>query len=173
MFAVPDFALIARELDHAIHRLHRGVGQIRKLERCFQALKSKGDVACADEVLRDYIAHNPYHGSARGMALLYRAALRWDFSCAENCEPLLKRALAYIPSADRYSGYVLRGLNFVNDYRPEKPLFTTNHEVQNIVEPTWRALKQGTPEDVERAMRDLGSVLRGSGDALLRITDEE
>lgn len=140
-------------------------------ERLTRAMIFEGDSERADEALRSFVARYPFYGDARGMALIMRGALRVDLSIAEASRPFYLRAARELPPGNHWMRYVPIGVDFARQFRPERSLFTTDHDVQNTVESAWRQMKAANADDVERAMRNLGTVLRGDAGSLLRISD--
>jgi len=140
-------------------------------ERQVRALVLDGETSRADRALGEFIARYPFYRDAVGVALVMRGALRVDLSSASAAQPLYERAARELPPGHYFFQHVSNGLRYTAQYRPERSLFTTDHDVQSAVEGAWRQMKAANPEDVERAMRNLGGVLRGDASSLLRVSD--
>ncbi|MCW8132191.1 MAG: PQQ-binding-like beta-propeller repeat protein [Planctomycetota bacterium] len=149
----------------------RGAFEWAAAERAARAAAYEGDSSRADDVLLSFTARNSGNDDLCGMALIMRGALRVDFSIAESAKPYYTRAARLVPTSHWWYRFIGQGMGVATTFRPERTLFTTDHDVQNKVENAKTQLKAANADDVERAMRNLGSVMRGDTASLIRLTD--
>jgi len=144
--------------------------QWQQTEPKYLELLRAGNGATADELLREWIARNPGHDSS-GLALMYRGIQRMDAGMCDESLPFFLRAVREFPQNQRVREYSPACLSFVQSVRPLRHIYETNHEVQATLEAVRRQMGRGTPEDIERAIRNVGEVLRTAGEALVRVDD--
>jgi outer membrane protein assembly factor BamB/TolA-binding protein len=178
-FAASDEVRIAADI--ALERIQKNQADTKEsreaADKQWQATEQKyldllraGNGANADALLREWIARNPTHDSS-GLALIYRGTQRMDAGMCDESLPLFLRAVREFPQNQRVREYSPACLNFVQSVRPLRHIYDTNHETQATLEAVRRQMGRGTPEDIERAIRNVGEVLRTSGDALVRVDD--
>ncbi|MBE7465656.1 MAG: PQQ-binding-like beta-propeller repeat protein [Planctomycetes bacterium] len=141
-------------------------------QRLFGALMADGETESADALLQHALAMYPPSGSGVPQALIARGVLRQNFSLSRESEPLFRRALREYPWDDHVERFASGGLSYASDYRPERLSFDTRHEIQNAIEAAQRQMQAGGAEDVERALRNLGDVVRAGSEALIRVRDD-
>lgn len=174
----PDDSDAMAEVQAARQRLERppdgksedGDAAWRAAGERFEALVKNAETVAADRVLREFAAYFPLSRQT-GLALCLRGALRQDYGLSEGCQRFFERALREFGQDEEVRERCLRGLAFARSYHPETPEVAVRHELQLQVDAVRRQLTGGNAADAEAAVRSVDTLMRVSGDSILRVSD--
>ncbi len=131
-------------------------------------LRKRGLAARADELLLEFMSRYSGH-VASAEAMLERGRLRFECGLSRKSQPFYERALNAYPQVKSIQKAVADAFDKLDNFRPEKILFETTTEFQNTVENAKRQMRSGEPDDIRKAMRNLGWVLRQGADIMVRL----
>ncbi|MCY3024649.1 MAG: hypothetical protein NTW87_37230, partial [Planctomycetota bacterium] len=176
--AFPDNEDYLAEMQEARRRMltprgeapAQGTEPWKAVEEQFRTLVQEAETLRADRLLRDFVARHPLNPNT-GTALCWRGALRQDYALSRECRPFFERAVREFGQDETVRKYAVRGIAYARQYRPETPEVPVKHDVQLLVDAARRQISAGNPDNIAAALRSFDSILRRSGDALLRISD--
>jgi len=135
------------------------------------ALVAAGQVGAADGVLRElaykYVDDREYYYSA----LSLRGSLRRDGGQSHTALPYFEEVVRDNTNAPAWDRQAWNGVDWARNFRPERLILETPHEVQATLEAVRRQLNAGGAEDIDRAMRNVNDVLQGAAGSLSRVVD--
>jgi outer membrane protein assembly factor BamB len=139
--------------------------------RLSDALASDGKAWASDNVLREACARYPLLLSRDiyGSALYDRAQMRRDLGLLTTAVPLFDRALREGYPVGGYQQQSIDGLNWARNQKTERLLFEASRELQGLLEAARRQLSSETPDDVERAMRNIADTLQTAAGAMVIV----
>ena len=104
------------------------------------------------------------------MCLAWRGTLRWELGMSQAALPFFERCARMGRLPEEARQLVGPGLDWARFARPERVSFESSHDVQSLLDAVRRQLN-GAPDDVEKAMRGLGEILRNTGNSLVKVSE--
>ncbi len=135
-----------------------------------RSLVHEGNVAAADVVLRDASNRYPLPRGESAHCVALRGTLRWELGMSQAAQPFFERCAREGRLPDEARSLVTPGLDWARNSRPERVTFESSRDVQALLDGVHRQLT-GAPDDVEKAMRGLGEVLRSTGNSLVKVAE--
>ncbi len=170
-------ALAINALRLAVRRLEDGpeyqgrLSKIAELTRSLaRALAAQGHFAEADLVLRDASTRDCVSRMDAASCTALRGTLRWELGMSRAAQPFFERCAREGRLSDDARQVVGPGLDWSRFYRPERVSVESSHEIQAQLDAVRRQLS-GAPDDVEKAMRGLSDILRGSSNSLVKLSE--
>ncbi len=170
-------ALAMKALREALTRLEDGPafqGRSQKILEVARALARalvyEGETAAADAILAHAVNRHPSPASDAALCLAWRGTLRWELGMSQAALPFFERCARESRLPDEARQLSGPGLEWARFTRPERVSFESSHEVQALLDAVRRQLS-GAPDDIEKAMRGLGEILRSTNNSMVKVSE--
>ena len=170
-------ALAMKALREALTRLEDGPafqGRSQKILEVSRALARaliyEGETAAADAILAQAVNRHPTPANEAALCLAWRGTLRWELGMSQAALPFFERCAREGRLPDEAKQLAGPGLEWARFTRPDRVTFESSHEVQALLDAVRRQLN-GAPDDVEKAMRGLGEILRSTNNSMVKVSE--